>query len=142
VGAHDREGRQAARRRRLQDPAGHPPFGRNWVTGTTGTCPDDVPGRASHTQVEVANLLTQYQITPTRDTVADEAVFTYERPDGTGACTQSREVHYMDATGVRSRVDLARELRIGGVVFWAMGFETPDVWTAVADVARPRIAAA
>ena len=48
------------------------------------------------------------------------------------------EVHYMDAVGVRARVDLAREMRIGGVVFWAMGFDTPDTWTSVADVARPR----
>ncbi len=44
----------------------------------------------------------------------------------------------MDAAGVRARVDLARELRIGGVIFWAMGFETPDSWSVVADVARPR----
>jgi len=117
---------------------GIPRFGRNWVTSTSGTCPEGVPGRVSPTQMEVADLLDKYTITPTRDTSTEEAVFTYERPDGTGACTQTREVHYVDAQGVRARVDLARELRIGGVVFWAMGFETPDSWTAVADVARPR----
>lgn len=117
---------------------GIPLYGRNWVTATKGTCPEGTPGRASPTQQEVANLLEQYSITPTHDPDTEEATFTYQRPDGTGACTQTREVHFMDAAGVRARVDLARELRIGGVVFWAMGFDTPDVWPAVADVARPR----
>lgn len=117
---------------------GIPLYGRNWVVSTQGTCPEGTPGRASPNQQEVANLLQQYAITPTRDETFDEAVFTYERPDGTGACVQTREVHYMDAEGVRARVDIAREMRIGGVIFWAMGFETPDSWTVVADVARPR----
>lgn len=117
---------------------GIPLYGRNWVTGTTGTCPADVPGRADPTQTEVADLLSKYSITPTHDPAVEEAAFTYQRPDGSGVCTQTREVHYMDAVGVRARVDLAREMRIGGVVFWAMGFDTPDTWTSVADVARPR----
>ena len=121
---------------------GIPLYGRNWVTSTQGTCPEGTPGRASPTQVEVANLIQQYAVTPQHVDDTKEAVFTYQRPDGTGACIQTREVHFMDAAGVRARVDLARELRIGGVIFWAMGFETPDSWSVVADVARPRPVAA
>ena len=44
----------------------------------------------------------------------------------------------MDAAGVRARVDVAREQRIGGVVFWALGYDTDVEWAAVVDVARPR----
>ncbi|CAB4364554.1 MAG: HAD-IA family hydrolase [Actinobacteria bacterium] len=117
---------------------GIPLYGRNWVTATTGTCPADAPGRVSPTQLEVADLLQRYTVKPTHSPVTDEAVFTYQRPDGSGACTQTREVHYMDAAGVRARVDMARTERIGGVVFWAMGFETTSTWTAIADVSRPR----
>ena len=117
---------------------GIPLYGRNWVTATTGICPADVPGRASPTQIEVSALLQQYAITPAHDPVTGEASFMYDRPDGTGACTQHREVHFMDAQGVRARVDLAREERIGGVVLWAMGFDTADTGAQIVAVARPR----
>lgn len=119
---------------------GVPLYGRNWVVGTTGTCPADAPGKVDPNQREVDALLAQYAATPQRDEATQEATFTYQREssDGATSCTQTREVHYVDAAGVRARVDVARDERIGGVVFWALGYGTDAAWAAVAEVARPR----
>ncbi|MDO8389418.1 MAG: HAD-IA family hydrolase [Actinomycetota bacterium] len=117
---------------------GIPLYGRNWVTATKGTCPDGTPGRVSPSQIEVAALMQEHTVVPVHDPTFEEAVFTYQRLDDTGVCTQTREVRFMDALGVLARIDLARTERIGGVAFWAMGFETADTWAAIAPVARPR----
>ena len=119
---------------------GVPMYGRNWVVGTTGTCPADTPGKVDPNLREVAALLVQYGATAVRDEETQESTFTYQREsnDGMNSCVQTREVHFMDAAGVRARVDVAREQRIGGVVFWALGYDTDVEWAAVADVARPR----
>ena len=119
---------------------GVPLYGRNWVVRTTGTCPADTPGKVDPNLREVAELLVQYGATAVRDEGTQESTFTYEREssDGTNSCVQTRKVHFMDAAGVRARVDVAREQRIGGVVFWALGYDTDVEWAAVVDVARPR----
>ena len=120
---------------------GVPLYGRNWVVATSGTCPADAPGTVDPSLRAVDALIAQYGAVPLRDEVTQEATFTYQRndsdSDSSTGCTQTREVHYVDAIGVRARVDLAREERIGGVVFWALGYDTAAIWTAVADVARP-----
>ena len=61
------------------------------------------------------------------DPVTGESSFTYllEVTDGTTTCTQTREVHYVDAEGARQRVDLARTERLGAVSLWALGFDQP-----------------
>ena len=119
---------------------GVPLYGRNWVTGTTGTCPGDTPGKVDPNMREVAELITQYGATALRSDATEESMFSYQREsnDGVNACTQTREVHFVDAAGVRARVDVAREQHIGGVVFWALGYDTPAEWAAVIDLARPR----
>ena len=119
---------------------GVPLYGRNWVVATTGTCPADAPGRVSPNLREVDALIAQYGAVSTRDEAAQESSFTYQREsaDGVTSCTQTRQVHYMDADGVRARVDLARAERIGGVAFWAVGFDVDRVWAQVIDVARPK----
>ena len=119
---------------------GVPMYGRNWVVGTTGNCPPDTPGKVDPNLREVAALLVQYGATAIRDEATQESTFTYQREsnDGTNSCVQTREVHFMDAADVRARVDVARDLRIGGVVFWALGYDTVAEWAAVTDVARPR----
>ena len=119
---------------------GIPLYGRNWVVRTAGTCPADTPGKVDPNLREVAALLAQYGSTVTRDESTQESTFIYEREssDGTNSCVQTRQVHFMDAAGVRARVDVAREQRIGGVVFWALGYDTDVEWAAVVDVARPR----
>jgi len=119
---------------------GVPMYGRNWVVGTTGTCPADAPGKVDPNLREVAALLEQYGATVVRDEGTQESTFTYQREssDGVNSCVQTREVHFMDPAGVRARVDVARDLRIGGVVFWALGYDTAAEWAAITDVARPR----
>ena len=119
---------------------GIPLYGRNWVVATAGTCPADAPGTVDPNLREVDALLAQYAAVPVRDESLQEASFTYQREsnDGTTGCIQTREVHYVDAQGVRARVDVAREERIGGVVLWALGYDTDAAWAAVADVARPQ----
>ena len=118
---------------------GVPLYGRNWVTATAGSCPADAPGKVDPNLREVDSLIAQYGAVPVRDEATQESSFTYQRvsDDGTQNCTQTRVVHYMDAAGVRARVDLAREERIGGVAFWALGYDTPAIWSAIEDVARP-----
>ena len=119
---------------------GIPLYGRNWVIATAGICPADAPGRVDPNLGEVAALLAQYGVIPVHDDGTGEATFTYQRQstDGVNTCTQTREVHYVDEVGVRARIDLAREERIGGVVLWALGFDTELMWEGIAAVARPR----
>jgi HAD superfamily hydrolase (TIGR01509 family) len=120
---------------------GIPLYGRNWVTGTIGTCPADAEGTVPVTQSSADDLIAKREATPIADETNVEVTFTYqlEVSDGTTTCTQSREVHYVDEAGSRSRLDLAREERIGGVAFWALGFDSPATWANVAEVATPKV---
>jgi len=111
-------------------------YGRNWVMSTSGTCPADAEGTTTVTLRNVLDLATKRNATPVRDEVRQEASFTYDLDLGT--CTQNRQVNFIDEQGVRARIDLARELRIGGVSLWALGFDSDTVWTGIADVARPQ----
>jgi spore germination protein YaaH len=115
-------------------------YGRNWVVGTTGTCPESAEGTAPVTLRGVEELAAKRSATPVHDPVTREAEFTYqlEVSDGTLACTQTRQVHYIDEQGVRDRIDLAREERIGGVALWALGFDSPQVWPLITEKARPQ----
>jgi spore germination protein len=54
-----------------------------------------------------------------------EPWFTYDE----GASTHS--VWYGDARSVAARLDLAGKHRLGGVAFWCLGGEDPDVWEVV-----------
>ena len=67
-------------------------------------------------------------------------MFVYELAvnDGGQKCIQTREVHYIDEQGVIERVDLARAERIGGVSFWALGFDNDVIWKRVTAVASPQ----
>ncbi len=119
---------------------GVPLYGRNWVVSTTGQCPPDASGRVDVKQRDVPDLLAKRGATAVHDAVTGEASFEYDLQvtNGSLTCTQHREVHYVDDVGVRARVDLARRERIGGVAFWALGFDGDAAWAAVAPVARPQ----
>lgn len=119
---------------------GVPLYGRNWVVATTGTCPDSAEGTTAVTQATVADLVDKRGAVPVHDPGTAEASFEYQLDvtEGGESCTQTRQVHYVDEVGARARVDLAREERIGGVAFWALGFDSQGTWDAVTDVARPR----
>jgi spore germination protein YaaH len=119
---------------------GVPLYGRNWVVGTTGTCPADASGKVDVKLRDVDALAAKRSATPVYDAEVGESTFEYSlKVSAAGkTCTQERVVHYVDAAGARARVDLARQERIGGVAFWALGFDDEAVWAAVAPVARPQ----
>jgi spore germination protein YaaH len=120
---------------------GIPLYGRNWVVNTVGTCPADAEGTVAILHNTAEDLIAKRGATPVIDEANQEVTFTYdlELSDGFTTCTQSREVHYVDEAGARARLDLAREERIGGVAFWALGFDSQETWTAVAGVESPKI---
>ncbi|MBU6315894.1 MAG: HAD-IA family hydrolase [Acidobacteria bacterium] len=121
---------------------GIPLYGRNWVTGTTGTCPATAEGTTTVSLRNLPDLIARRGGTPVPDPTNRESSFTYrlEVSDGGATCTQDREVHWVDEDGVRARIDLARAERIGGVSFWALGFDSPSAWELTAPVATPRSA--
>ena len=120
---------------------GIPLYGRNWVISTIGNCPTDAEGTVPITQGSAAALIEKRGATPVADESNKEVTFTYqlEVSDGATTCTQSREVHYVDEAGSRARLDLARAERIGGVAFWALGFDSGETWAAVAGVETPKV---
>jgi HAD superfamily hydrolase (TIGR01509 family) len=113
-------------------------YGYNWPIATVGTCPDDAEGRTGVTQRNIDELLAKRAATPVRDPLAGESSFTYQLQvtDGATSCTQTREVHYVDAEGARERIDLARRERLGAVSLWALGFDSPATWQSIAQLAR------
>lgn len=113
-------------------------YGYNWPVATVGTCPAEQEGKTSVSQRNIDELLAKRSATPVFDPVTGEASFTYqlEVTDGTTTCTQTREVHYVDAEGARQRIDLARTERIGAVSLWALGFDGPATWRSIAQLAR------
>jgi spore germination protein YaaH len=113
-------------------------YGYNWPIATVGTCPADQEGRTGVTQRNVDELIAKRDATPVHDPVSGESSFTYqlEVSNGTTTCTQTREVHYVDAEGARQRIDLARRERLGGVSLWALGFDAPATWQSIAQLAR------
>ncbi len=110
-------------------------YGRNWPVSTLGDCPagEEIPGVTAVNNRTVDDLIDRRAATPVFDSVTGESSFTYdlEITDGVTTCVQTRQVHYVDAEGVRLRMDLAREARLDGVALWAFGFDDPDVWAAI-----------
>ena len=113
-------------------------YGYNWPIATVGTCPANKEGKTSVSQRNIDELLAKRTATPVHDPVTGESSFTYqlEVTDGTTTCTQTREVHYVDAEGARLRIDLARKQRLGAVSLWALGFDSPATWQNIAQLAH------
>lgn len=113
-------------------------YGRNWPVSTSGSCPATAEGVVPVTQSSIDALVAKRGVVPVHDPVVGESTFTYqlEISDGTRTCTQTREVHMIDAEGARARVDLARRERLGGASLWALGFDSEATWTAIAALAR------
>jgi spore germination protein YaaH len=115
-------------------------YGRNWPVSVTGDCPEPdndagvtVPGVTTVTPRSVDDLIERRDAVPVYDAVTAEWSFEYELEisDSTTTCVQTRQVHYVDADGVRARMDLAIAAGLGGVALWALGFEDDDVWDAI-----------
>lgn len=113
-------------------------YGYNWPIATVGTCPPNPEGKTSVSQRNIDELIAKRGATPIHDQVTGESSFTYQLDvtDGTTTCTQTREVHYVDAEGARLRIDLARRERLGGVSLWALGFDAPTTWQSIGQLAR------
>ena len=113
-------------------------YGYNWPIATVGTCPPDQEGKTSVSQRNIDELIAKRTATPVHDPVSGESSFTYQlqATDGTTTCTQTREVHYVDAEGSRERIDLARTERLGAVSLWALGFDSPATWQNIGQLAR------
>ena len=126
---------------------GIPAYGRNWRLSTAGACPQPdeakgitVPGTTSVTARSVDDLIERRNATPVYDPVTAEWSFEYELEitDGALTCVQTRRVHYVDANGVRARMDMAIEAGLGGIAVWALGFDDDDVWdTILIDATLP-----
>lgn len=119
---------------------GIPAYGRNWAVSTTGVCPTpnaekdiSVPGTTTVTARSVDDLIERRNASPVYDATTAEWSFSYqlEIKDDTTTCVQTRQVHYVDAEGVRARMDLAIRAGLGGVALWALGFDDDEVWDAV-----------
>jgi HAD superfamily hydrolase (TIGR01509 family) len=113
-------------------------YGYNWPVATVGTCPASEEGKTSVSQRNIDELIAKRTATPVRDPLTGESSFTYqlEVTDGVTTCTQTREVHYVDAEGARERIDLARRQRLGAVSLWALGFDGPATWQSIGQLAR------
>ena len=118
---------------------GIPTYGRNWVVSTSGTCPESAQGTVPVTQDSALAVAARRGAVPTHDPVTGESWFAYQLTvDDSGvSCVQSREVHWVDEQGVRARIDIAREERLGGVALWAIGFDSDSLWPTIADLATP-----
>lgn len=118
---------------------GIPLYGTNVPVSTTGTCPDDAPGTTAVTLRTIDDLIVRRDAEPTFDPDTGEWTFTYELTleggDGEVACTQTREVSYVDAAGARARIDIARTHRLAGVSLWGLGYEDDAFWDLLAPVA-------
>jgi spore germination protein YaaH len=121
---------------------GLPAYGRNWPVFVAGECPaTDVPGRTTVSARSVDDLIARRKGQPIRVDATGEWMFEYdlEVTDGTTACVQTRQVHYVDGDGIRLRMDLARQYRLDGVALWALGFDDAAVWDSILPtVADPR----
>jgi spore germination protein YaaH len=112
---------------------GIPAYGRNWPTFVSGVCPSGAEGRTSLTTLTVDDLIARRSATPVYVPETGEWFFEYdlEVSDGVTTCTQTRQVHYVDGDGVRTRMDLARQYQLNGVALWALGFDDEGVWDAI-----------
>ena len=113
---------------------GVPAYGRNWPESTSGDCEGrNLPGRTAVTTRTVDELIERRDATPEYDDDAGEYSFEYELRVGgdRSDCMQQRVVHYVDADGIRQRMDLARTAGWSGASLWALGFEDEATWDAI-----------
>jgi spore germination protein YaaH len=115
---------------------GIPMYGRNWVVATTGECPDSAIGTQAPRLDAIDELIERRDANPVYDQTTDEWTFTYQLDvtEGDQTCTQTREVHYGDADSVRRRMQLSVDTGLLGVALFAFGYQTDDVFTAIAEI--------
>ncbi len=114
---------------------GLPIYGYNWPIRVQGKCPADDPsvGRTTVNIRTLDELVERREARPVYDEDTGEYSFRYrlELSGGGDTCTQTRQVHYVEATGAQLRLEIAREADFGGVSLWAFGFENGTVWNRI-----------
>ena len=119
---------------------GIPLYGYNWPVRTLGECPagEDVD-RTSVSMRSVDDLIARRGGVPTFDAQAGEWTFTYDLvlDDGSVACTQKRQVWYVDQAGARQRIQMALDAGFGGASLWALGYDDAQLWGEIVPLLTP-----
>ena len=117
---------------------GVPSYGTNWVVSTSGDCPASAEGRTGVTARTVDDLATRRNGIPVFDAATGEWTFSYSLTvdDGVTTCVQNRKVHWVDAEGIASRVEIARRAGWGGVALWALGYDDDEAWQSLITASR------
>ncbi len=119
---------------------GIPLYGYNWPVTTLGDCPpSEEIGRTSVTMRSVDDLAQRRAAVPVLDVPSGEWTFDYDLviDDGTIACTQKRQVWYVDQAGARTRIEMALDAGFGGVSLWALGYDDGRLWDQIVPLLTP-----
>jgi spore germination protein YaaH len=128
---------------------GLPGYGRDWITGVTGTCPTTAPpglkagAKAATFRMNYAAAKAAIdQAVPTFDVKSSEATYSYQQTfngltakGAATACTVNRTVWYQNDRSYLERMNLVAKYRLGGVALWTLGMEDLAATTAMRNVA-------
>jgi HAD superfamily hydrolase (TIGR01509 family) len=116
---------------------GIPMYGRNWAIATTGECPSSAAARVQNPRLSaIPELVERRDAEPIYNDETGEWSFTYQvaYEEDEQSCTQSREVHYVDADGARLRMQRSIDAGFLGVALFAFGYEDEQVWTSIEEI--------
>jgi len=129
---------------------GLPGYGRDWITGVTGTCPTTAPpglkagAKAATFRMNYAAAKAVIdQAVPTFDAKSSEATYSYQQTfngltakGAATACTVNRTVWYQNDRSYLERMNLVAKYRLGGAALWTLGMEDAAATTAMRNVAQ------
>ncbi len=129
---------------------GLPGYGRDWITGVTGTCPATAPpglkagAKAATFRMNYASAKAVIdQAVPTFDAKSSEATYSYQQTfngltakGAATACTVNRTVWYQNDRSYLERMNLVAKYRLGGAALWTLGMEDAAATTAMRNVAQ------
>ena len=115
---------------------GIPMYGRNWVIATSEECPEGTPGRQEPRLNAIEDLIERRDAEPIYNEETGEWSFTYQVgfPEDDPQCTQTREVHYIDADGAQQRMQMSVDNGWLGVSLFAFSYEDDAVWDRIAEI--------
>ena len=128
---------------------GLPGYGRDWITGVTGTCPVTAPpglkagAKAATFRMNYAAAKAVIdKAVPTFDVKSSEATYSYQQTfngltakGAATACTVNRTVWYQNDRSYLERMNLVAKYRLGGAALWTLGMEDLAATTAIRNVA-------
>ena len=128
---------------------GLPGYGRDWITGVTGTCPVTAPpglkagAKAATFRMNYAAAKAAIDLAvPTFDVKSSEATYSYQQTfngltakGAATACTVNRTVWYQNDRSYLERMNLVARYRLGGSALWTLGMEDLAATTAMRNVA-------